>query len=253
LKFRDLVLVLSSRDIKLRYRQTLLGVVWVLLQPLLATGILTFVFGTVAGIKSSGLPYPILCFAGMLAWTAFSSTLSKSSMSMVGNAALVSKVYFPRLILPLSTVGSTILDLAVSALPMIIVMVVWGIGLTWSLVLLPLWLGLLLIMSLGLGLGAAALTVSYRDVQHVLPVLIPFLMYASPVGFTVQNVPQAYLSIYFLANPMASLIEGFRWSLLGTAAPPVWAMVYSASVAISALLLGTAIFRRMERRFADVI
>jgi len=251
--FRDLLTVLADRDVKLRYKQTLLGVAWVLLQPLLAAGILSFVFGVIAGMKSADLPYPIICFAGMLGWAVFGSTLSKTSMCMVGNAALVSKVYFPRIILPFSTVAATMLDLAVSMVPMAVLIAIWRIGLSWACLSLPLWIALLLMMSLGLGLVAAALTVSYRDVQHILPVLVPFLMYASPVGYVAQSVPSSYRHIYFLVNPIASLIEGFRWSLIGTAPPPAWAVVYSAAVATVLFVLGAAVFRRMERRFADVI
>ena len=245
--------MLAGRDVKLRYKQTLLGVTWVLLQPLLATGILSFVFGVIAGLKSDDIPYPLLCFAGMLAWSVFGSTLSKASMSMVGNAALVSKVYFPRVILPLSTVASTLLDLAVSMVPLAVLIAIWRVGLSWACFLLPLWVALLLLMSLGLGLIAAALTVSYRDVQHVLPLLVPFLMYASPVGYVAKNVPSSYRDIYFLANPIASLIEGFRWSLVGTSPPPVWAVAYSTAIAIALFVIGGLVFRLMERRFADVI
>jgi len=252
--FRDLLIVLASRDLKLRYKQTLLGVLWVLLQPLLAAGILSFVFGVIADMKrSTDLPYPAICFAGMLAWNVFGSTLLKTSMCMVGNAALVSKVYFPRIILPFSTVGATMLDLAVSVVPMTAVMLVFNIGLRSPSLLLPVWLILLLMMSLGLGLAAAALTVSYRDVQHVLPIIVPFFMYASPVGYLALTVPASYRHVYFLVNPIASLIEGFRWSMIGTAPPPTWAVVYSAIIAVTLLILGAAVFRRMERRFADVI
>jgi lipopolysaccharide transport system permease protein len=253
LRFRDLLFELASRDVRLRYKQTAVGVVWVLMQPIAAAGIFSFVFGVMAGLRVDGMPYFVFSFSGVLAWNVFSSTLAKASASMVGNAALVSKVYFPRLILPLSTVASTLIDLVVSLAMLALLFVVYGVVPGAPIVLLPLWLGLLLMLSLGLGLAGAALTVSYRDVQYVLPVLLPFVLYASPVAYRVSDVPAAYRAQFYLVNPLASLVEGFRWSVLGTAAPPWIFVVYSAVIACLALSMGAAMFRRMERTFADVI
>lgn len=253
-QFRDLLIVLAGRDLKLRYKQTMLGVSWVILQPLFAAGIFSFVFGVVAGLKTrDGLPYFLFSFAGLLGWTVFGSTLAKSGTCMTGNAHLVSKVYFPRLILPLSTVASTLVDLSVGLGLMAVLLVAFDVSPTWALLTLPLWVGVLVVMSLGVGLIAAALTVSYRDVQYILPVLIPFLMYASPVAYELGHVPRVYRLPYLLANPLASVIEGFRWSLLG-GTPPSWPLVaYSCGVAAGLFAAGTAVFRRLERRFADVI
>jgi len=256
-EFRDLLVALAGRDIKLRYKQTLLGVAWVVLQPLLAAGIFTFVFGVIAGMKSTGPSYFAFSFAGLLGWTAFSSTLSKASASMVGNAHLVSKVYFPRLVLPLSTLGSTLLDFAVSLLVMALLLVVYRTVPSAAVLLLPLWLGAILCLALGLGLAAAALTVSYRDVQYILPVIIPFLMYASPVAYEVTAAPEHVRFVLYL-NPMTALLEGLRWSLLGGnpagMVPPTagW-LVYSLAFALLFLAAGAIVFKRMERRFADVI
>ncbi len=257
LEFRDLLIALAGRDVKLRYKQTILGVLWVVLQPLLAAGIFTFVFGMVAGLKASGPSYFAFSFAGLLGWTAFASTLNKCSMSMVGNAHLVSKVYFPRLILPLSTLGSTLVDFAVSLIVMFAILGYYRIAPGAPIALLPLWLFLILAIAIGLGLFAAAMTVSYRDVQYILPVLVPFLMYASPVAYDVSAAP-AHLQIYLRLNPMTSLLEGLRWSLLSGSSsavqPPVWSWVaYSGGCAIVALIAGALVFKRMERRFADVI
>lgn len=258
-RFRDLLFVLAGRDLKLRYKQTFMGVTWIALQPLLAAGIFTFVFGVIAGLKAGGgaIPYFVLSFAGLIAWSGFGTTLAKVGVSMTGNAHLVSKVYFPRLILPLSNTLSVTVDLAIALALMVLMMLVFRIAPSWPLLLLPAWAGLIMLMALGLGLVAAALTVSYRDVQYLLPVMIPFLMYASPVAYQLAHVPPQYRTAYLLANPLAGLIEGFRWSLLAGAPgmdPPPWAFVaYSVAMTAVALLIGAAVFRRLERRFADVI
>lgn len=253
MRFRDLLVELATRDVRLRYKQTAVGFVWVLLQPLAAAGIFSFVFGVMAGLRIEGMPYFVFSFAGLLAWNVFGSTLAKASACMVGNATLVSKVYFPRLILPLSTVASTLIDMAVSLVVLGILVVVYGVSPGAPLLLIPVWLALLLMLSLGLGFVGAALTVSYRDVQYVLPVLIPFLLYATPVAYRASDVPRDYRIGFYLANPLVGLLEGFRWSVLGTVAPPWHFVAYSAVVAVGVFLIGAAMFRRMERRFADVI
>jgi lipopolysaccharide transport system permease protein len=250
--YRDLLTVLASRDVKLRYRQTALGVVWVLLQPLLAAGIFAFVFGKVARLPSAGLPYFVFSYAGLLGWNVFNSTVTKAGSAMVGNANLVSKVYFPRLVLPLATVFSTLIDFGVALAMMVVLMVVYHVAPHPGLVLLPAWLILLLMLSMGIGLVAAALTVSYRDVQYVLPVMLPFVMYASPVAYDSSAVPAKLRIIYYL-NPVSGLLDGFRWSVLHTASPAPAAVAYSSVFAVVMLLAGAFMFRRMERRFADVI
>src|SRR5437867_500864 len=212
-EFRDLLIVLAERDVKLRYKQTVLGIAWVVLQPLLAAGIFSVVFGAVAKLPSNGTPYFVFSYAGLLAWNAFATTLTKASGSMLGNSQLISKVYFPRIILPLSTVFSTLIDFAVAAILMAVLVVIQRIELHTGLALLPVWLFLVILMALGLGLVAGALAVRYRDVQHILPVLVPFLMYASPVGYAVSLVPERFRPVYWL-NPLTGLLEAFRWSLL---------------------------------------
>ena len=250
--YRDLLLVLAQRDVMLRYRQTALGVVWVLLQPLMAAGIFAFVFGKVAKLPSAGLPYFVFSYAGLLGWNAFNSTLGKVSGIMVGNAGLISKVYFPRLVLPLATVFSTLIDFGVALVLMAVLMVMYHIAPHAGLLLLPVWLLLLLMLAMGIGLVATAMAVSYRDVAYVLPVLIPFLMYASPVAYDSSAVPEKFRIIYYL-NPVSGLLDGFRWSLLHTAGPSLAAVVYSTLFAVAMLMGGAYTFRRMERRFADVI
>ena len=251
--FRELLVRLTARDVTLRYRQTALGVAWVVLQPLLAAGILTFVFGSVAGLPApAGIPYFVFSLAGMVAWNTFSQTIIRSSGSLVANSQLVSKVYFPRLLLPLSSVGSTFVDTVVSFMLLAGLMAVNGVQPGWALVLLPVWLLLLLAVALGVGLAAGALMVRYRDVQFVLPVAVQFLLFASPIAYTLASVPENARMWYEL-NPLTGLLEGFRWSVLGMPRPSTALMAYAAGVSIVALVVGTAIFNRTERQFADVI
>jgi lipopolysaccharide transport system permease protein len=251
--FRDLMMTMAGRDLKLRYRQTALGATWVILQPLLAAGILSFIFGKVVGFSTPGekIPYFLFAYAGQLAWNVFSGTFTRTGSCLVANANLVSKVYFPRLVLPLSTVLSTLIDFGVALVMMAVLMAVYHTPPTWGLLLLPVWLALILLAGLGLGLWASALMVSYRDVQQMIPVLLPFLMYASPVAIKLEKVPQKLLP-FFWANPLTGMIEAFRWSLLGTPMP-VWSLVYSIVFAVAAFVAGLFAFKRMERRFADVI
>jgi lipopolysaccharide transport system permease protein len=221
---------------------------------LLAAGFLYFAFGIVAGIKTAGRSYFLFTFAGLLAWNIFNWTLGKASMSMTGNAYLVSKVYFPRLILPLSGLMSTLLDFAVSLVLALLLLFGYGLHPGGPFLILPLWVALLLSMGLGAGLIAASLTVRYRDVQYILPVLIPFMLYASPVAYDVSRISLEYQRAFYLVNPLAALIVAFRWSLLGdTGLPPAWALTYSTTVSIGLFALGAAIFSRTERKFADVI
>jgi lipopolysaccharide transport system permease protein len=251
-QYRDLLFVLAGRDLKLRYKQTALGVIWVVLQPLLAAGIFSFVFGKVAGLSSEGVPYFVFSFAGLLGWNLFSNILSKSSGCLVGNAQLISKVFFPRLVLPLSTVPSVLVDFAIAAVLMAGLLVVHRIVPGWGLLLLPVFLGLIVTCALGVGLVTSALTVSYRDVQYILPVFTQMLLYASPIAYAASRVPAEWRSLYYL-NPLASLLDGFRWSLLG-GTPPPWAYVaYATAISAALLVWGAFSFKKMERRFADVI
>ena len=253
-RFRHLLAAFAERDVKLRYKQTLIGVAWVVLQPLLAAGIFSIVFGVIAGMRtSSGGSYFLFSFAGLLSWNIFGSTLTKSALSMVGNTHLVTKVYFPRLILPLSTAASSLIDFAVPALVLLAMLVVSGHAPGWPVLLTPVWAALALLLALGLGLIAASLTIDYRDVQYVLPLVTPFLLYASPVAYDVSHVPAQYRSLYYALNPLASVIEGFRWSVLGTPAPQASYLAYSAAMCAVLFVFGAAVFRRTERRVADVI
>jgi lipopolysaccharide transport system permease protein len=252
-EFRGLLVRFAARDVTLRYRQTALGVIWVVLQPLLAAGVLSFVFGNVAGLHSpAGIPYFVFSLVGMVGWTTFSQVATRSSNSLVANASLVQKVFFPRLLLPLSTVCSTMVDVGVSLGLLAVLLVANGVSPGVALVTFPLWLALFVAIGLGLGLASSALMVRYRDIGYVLPVAVQFLLFLSPVAYTLSSVPAGSRTLYEL-NPLAGLLEGFRWSLLGTHAPTLGLVLYSATMSIVVFALGLVIFHRMERGFADVI
>ena len=249
---RDLLYTFADRDLRLRYRQTALGVVWVVLQPLIAAGIFTFVFSKVAHLSSEGKPYMLFSFAALSGWNLFSGILTRASGCLVGNANLVSRVFFPRLILPLSVVPAACVDFAVSLGMFAVLLAVYGVAPSFALITLPFWMALFTAGAIGVGLVAASLTVRYRDVQFVLPVATQLLLYASPVAYAASSVPEKWRTLYFL-NPLVAAIEGLRWSLLGTQAPSLGAVAYSTAVAAAAVLAGIVVFRRMERGFADVI
>ena len=251
--FRELMVRFAARDVTLRYRQTVLGAVWVILVPLLGAGILSFVFGGVADLQGPpGIPYFVFTLAGMVAWTIFSQVTTRSSGVLVGNAGLVGKVYFPRLLLPFSTVLSTLVDAAVSLVVLIILLVLSGIHPGPGALTFPIWFLLIVALALGIGLAAGALMVRFRDVQYILPVAMQFLLFASPVAYTLDSVPESARTLYEL-NPLTGLFEGMRWALIGTTRPDTWVALYSAACAVVMLAIGMVVFTRMEREFADVI
>jgi lipopolysaccharide transport system permease protein len=252
-EFRGLLFRFAARDITLRYRQTALGAIWVILQPLLGAGILSFVFGNVANLEApAGIPYFVFTMMGTVAWTAFSQVTTRSSGSLIANASLVQKVYFPRLVLPISTVLSTMVDVGVSLVLVLVLLAVNGVAPTAALLTFPLWLALFVVLGLGIGLAAGALMVRFRDVQYVLPVGVQMLLFLSPVAYTLAQVPASARTLYEL-NPLAGLLEGFRWSLLGSSPPSVGLAVYSIVVSLVLFVVGVLVFHRMERGFADVI
>lgn len=252
-RYRDLWLTLALRDIKLRYRQTALGVAWVILLPLIASGVFTLVFSLVAKLPSDGSPYFLFVFAGFLGWSSFQNTLTRCSVSLVGNSVLVTRVYFPRIILPASTVLASLLDFVVGTLLFLVALLVRGeMPSPGSLVLVPLLLVLLQLLALGLGLFMAALTVRFRDVLYVLPVLIQLLLYASPVAYGVAVVP-AHLRRYYLLNPVAPLLDALRAALLGRGDIHWLAVGGSAVFTLVILTTGILFFLHQDRRYADVI
>jgi lipopolysaccharide transport system permease protein len=252
-RYRDLWLTLALRDVKLRYRQTALGVAWVVLLPLLASGIFTLVFGVVAKLPTDGSPYFLFVFAGYLGWNAFQNTLQRCGISLIGNTALVTKVYFPRIILPAASVLASLLDFAVGVVVLLAVLLVRReLPSAGSLALVPLFMLLLQLLGLGVGFFSAALTVRFRDVQYVLPFLIQLLLYASPVAYGITAVPPAVRRFYLL-NPVAPLLDGLRTALLGRGELHWLAIGTSAAVSAATFALGTLFFLHQDRQYADVI
>lgn len=249
---RDLLLLLASRDVKVRYRQTILGGTWVVLQPLLVSGVFTFVFGRVAKLPSDGVPYFVFAYAGLLGWTTFASLVQRLSGSLLANTALVSKVYFPRLLLPLSTVVSTAVDFLASLVLMVVLLFVGGVGLSWRVLTLPLWLGLVVLLAVGVGLAAAGLVVRYRDIAYITPLAVQLLLYASPVAYAVSAVP-ARLRGFVLANPLTGVLDGFRWALLPHSPLHLSYVAVSVGATLAVVGLGLVVFTKAERTFADVI
>ncbi len=252
-RYRELLLFLAWRDVAVRYKQTLIGVAWALIPPLATMLVFVLIFSKVAHLPSEGVPYPLLVLAGMLPWQLFASAVSESSNSLVGNANLISKVYFPRLAVPLSSLAVGLIDFLIGLPILAVLMIVYGVVPGWQLIFMPLFIALALAAALGLGLWLCALNVRYRDVRYVIPFIVQFGLYLSPVGFSSSNVPQEWRWLFAL-NPMASAIEGVRWSLFGTR-PPFADPGFVVSLALTAALLtgGVWYFRRTERTFADVI
>ena len=252
-EFRDLLFAFADRDIRLRYRQTVLGVAWVVLQPLMGAGVFAVVFGVIAKLPSGGIPYFLVSFAGLLGWTVFFGSLTRISPSLVANASLIRKVYFPRLLVPLGVLPSVMVDLAVGLAVMIVLLIAYGVAPGWGILLLPASVLILLTIALGLGLMASSLAVKYRDIQHIVPFAVQFLMYASPVGYAASAVPERLQVLYFLLNPLAAPIETIRWGFLNTVQPDLGYLAYSFVVGLLCLFVGLLVFRRVEREFADVI
>jgi lipopolysaccharide transport system permease protein len=249
---REVLYRFGIRDIVLRYRQTAIGVAWVVLQPLASAGIFSIVFGSVAKLPSGGVPYFLFSFAGMLAWNAFNSVVSRSSASLVANQALVSKVFFPRLLVPLSSVISVLIDFAVAFVMYVVLLFLYGVNPGWPVLLTPVWLLITLLFACGIGVAASAITVKYRDVTYLLPWVLQILLYATPIAYSLSAVP-ANLRWLFELNPLTWLLQTVRWSALGQPIPPTWQLIALPVSAIIVFLGGVLIFQRYERGFADVI
>jgi lipopolysaccharide transport system permease protein len=251
-EYRELLYFLVWRDLKVRYKQTAIGISWAVLQPLIMMIILTVIFGYFAKIPSDGLPYPIFAYCALLPWHYFATALNRCIMSVVGDAHLISKIYFPRLILPLAGAISGLVDFAISFLLLLGLMTWYEVGMTWWVVILPLFLIFALLTALAVGLWLSALNVRYRDVGYTTPFLIQIWMFMSPVVYSISMIPEKYRLLYSL-NPMVGVIEGFRWALLGKASPDFGVMIVSAAVVLLVLAGGLVFFRNMERTFADVV
>jgi len=254
-QFRDLMFALSIRDIKLRYKQTALGAIWVVLQPLMAAGILTFVFGTVARVKTGPVPIFVFEYTMTAAWGLFNNVLSKAGGSLVGNTNLISKVFFPRLILPLSALPSSLLDFSISLVVLGGLLAYHHIVPGWGMLLMPLWLILLLAYAIGIGLVVTSLMVSYRDVAYMLPLATQILFYACPIVYPVSSLSNvsAKALFWYNLNPLASVFEAIAWSVFGTGALDWGRLLVAISVGVVTLMIGVYAFKNMERKFADVI
>jgi lipopolysaccharide transport system permease protein len=250
--YRELVWTFAARDLRLRYRQTVLGVLWVVLQPIIAAGVFTVVFGKIAKLDDGDGRYFLLAFAGYAGFQVFQSTLAKAGASLLANAPVLTKVYFPRLVLPLSGILSTLVDLGIALLVFGGIALLKGVSIGWPVLLFPLWVLLALLLGLGAGLIVAAWSVRFRDVQHVLPIVLQLLVYATPVGYATAKVPAAFQP-YLALNPLTGLMDGIRWSLLGMQAPSVGAVVWLCIASTLAVLAGLVVFTRFEQDLADVI
>jgi homopolymeric O-antigen transport system permease protein len=257
-RYRELFIILAMRDISVRYKQTVIGAGWALIQPVLTMIVMTIVFGKVAGLHSDGAaPYPIMVLAAMLPWMFFSSALSSASQSMIGNANLISKVYFPRLIIPASSVVTSFADFVVSLVLLIGLMSWYRFPPTWNILALPVFIGIAFLAALGPGLFITALNVKYRDFRYVIPFLIQFGLYATPVGFSSNVIREKLgekLFLLYSLNPMVGVIDGFRWAILGKNSP-IDLRAFYLSLLVVALFLGLGIsyFRKTEKGFADII
>ena len=251
-RYHELLWALAWRDIRLRYSQTLLGVTWVILQPVLGALVFTLVFSLIAKLPSGGTPYFIISYAGLLGWNLFSSSLTRVSASLVANSSLITKVYFPRIILPLENIPSALLDFVVGLGFIAVLLLAFNVHPNWSLLVVPLAVVILIALALGVGIVLATLAVHYRDVQHIVPLALQLLMYGTPVGYTLRVVPLKYLSIYRL-NPLVAPVECLRDGLIGAPTPLLGDLIYSSVVALILLLISAWVFRRFERNFADVI
>ena len=254
-RYRELFLILAWRDVTVRYKQTIIGVGWAILRPFLTMVVFTIIFGRVAGLPSDGdAPYALMVFAAMLPWTLFSSSLGDASNSLIGNASLISKVYFPRLIIPTATVVTAFVDFLISFVILLGLMIYYQFAPSWNLLLLPVFILLALLASLGPGLWITALNVKYRDFRYVIPFIVQFGLYVSPVGFSSNVIPEQWRLLYSL-NPIVGVIDGFRWCILGGSDSPIYWPGFLLSLMIVAffLWLGVSRFRKMEKTFADLI
>ena len=249
--YRELIFFLTWRDLKVRYKQTLLGASWAILQPFLTMVVFTIFFGNFAKVSSEGLPYPVFSYTALLPWSLFAKALNDASRSLVGNSHMITKVYFPRLILPMASVLSGVVDFGIAFLFLLGLMAYFGIYPTLAVFLLPFLLLLALVTALGVGLWLSALNVLYRDVGYALPFLTQLWMFVSPIIYSINTVPEQWRLLYAL-NPMTGVVQGFRWALLGSQTENLGLIIaISSAVAVLILVSGLFYFRRMERLFAD--
>jgi lipopolysaccharide transport system permease protein len=251
-EYRELLYFLVWRDVKVRYKQTVLGAAWAIIQPFFTMVVFSIFFGHLAKIPSDGLPYPIFAYCALLPWQLFSHALTESGNSLVGNQNLITKVYFPRLVIPLAAVLAGLVDFGVAFLVLLGMMAYYGMAPTMAVATLPLFILLAIATALAVGLWLSALNVQYRDVRYTIPFLAQFWLFVTPIAYPSSLVPEGWRVLYGL-NPMAGVVEGFRWALLGTANAPGPMLAVSVAVVVALLVGGLYYFRRMEKTFADVV
>jgi len=250
--YRELLWMLALREVQLRYRQTILGVTWVIIQPLVTAGIFTIIFGELMKTPSDNVTYALFAFTGLLPWNIFSQSLQRAGASLTRDIRLITKIFFPRIIIPISNSISTLVDFLVSLVIMIIMLLIYKIPFSYNMLTIPIMLFFNMLLAIGVGIIFAALNVYYRDFTYVLPFVIQIWMYASPLAYSSKLIPQNWVWVYDL-NPMVGIINGFRWALLGTTDFPLNSLLYSVAASSIIFLVGLIIFRRLERSFADYI
>ena len=250
--YRELLYFLTWRDVKVRYKQTLLGAAWAILQPLLTMLIFTLLFGRLAGIKSDGIPYPIFAYAGLLIWTFFANSVTNSGNSLVGSANLITKIYFPRMIIPGAAVGAGLVDLAIAFLIQVALMIYYHVAITRAILMVPVLVLLATLLALGVGMWLSALNVKYRDVRHLLPFLLQMWMFASPVIYAPTFVPVRWRWLLTL-NPMTGIIDGFRAAIFGQKRFDWAELAVSTLITLALLVYATYVFKRTEKQFADIV
>jgi lipopolysaccharide transport system permease protein len=250
-RYRELLYFLAWRDVKVRYKQTALGAAWAILQPVLMMVIFTLLFGRIAGMPSDGVPYPLFAYGGLLAWTFFATAITNSGNSLVGSANLITKIYFPRMIIPGAAVSASAIDFLLAFIVLVPLMIYYRVAITWNLLALPLLVVLLMVLALGVGMWMSALNVKYRDVRFALPFLTQIWMFLSPVIYPLSGLPPK-IKLVLMINPVTGIVEGFRSALFGL--PFKWpAILTSAALAVIILIYAAFWFRRMEKQFADVV
>lgn len=248
---RELLYYLIWRDVKVRYKQTVIGAGWAILQPVMAMAIFTLVFSRMARLDSEGVPYPLFAYTALAPWTFFSTSVSLAGLSLVNNERLVTRVWFPRLVIPLAAVGGTLVDLGLSSLVLVALMAIYGVVPGLAVLSLPAFVLLAFVTAVGVSSFLAAINVRYRDVRYVIPFLIQVWLFVTPVAYSVDLVPEGWRNLYAL-NPMVGVVQGFRWALLGSSSPG-WSLGVSIASSLVLLVIGLVVFRRLEDTFADEI
>lgn len=252
-QYRELLYFMTVRDVSVRYKQTVIGAAWAIIQPFMTMIVFSLFFGRLAGVPSDGLPYPIFSYTALVPWTFFSNGLTYSANSLVGNANLIKKVYFPRLAIPLSTVLSSGIDLILAFVILLIMMLLYGIVPTINVIWLPFLLLLTFLTSLGVGLWLSAMNVQFRDIRYVVPFLTQFWLFITPIAYSSNLIENDFLRALYGINPMTGVVEGFRWALLGANTAPGLIILVSSLVSLVLFVSGLYYFRRMEKTFADVV